>query len=84
MSIMQQSSKAQDRTLGVWFQIIQQGMVKFPRFQCLEAEFNLFLLNRANLVVAAMNTLIDGNSPTLDLLWSRHTAINSSLQEFQI
>lgn len=37
MSIMQQSSKAQDRTLGVWFQNIQQGMVKLPRFQRLEA-----------------------------------------------
>jgi hypothetical protein len=33
MSIMQQSSKAQDRTLGVWFQNIQQGRVKLPRFQ---------------------------------------------------
>ncbi len=33
MSIMQQSSKAQDRTLGVWFQNIQQGMIKLPRFQ---------------------------------------------------
>lgn len=37
MSIMQQSSKAQDRALGVWFQNIQQGMVKLPRFQRLEA-----------------------------------------------
>lgn len=37
MSIMQQSSKAQDRTLGVWFQNIQQGMVKLPRFQRYEA-----------------------------------------------
>ena len=37
MSIMQQSSKAQDRTLGVWFQHIQQGQVKLPRFQRLEA-----------------------------------------------
>nr|WP_269747355.1 DUF262 domain-containing protein [Variovorax sp. WDL1] len=34
---MQQSSKAQDRTLGVWFQNIQQGMVKLPRFQRFEA-----------------------------------------------
>ena len=34
---MQQSSKAQDRTLGVWFQTIQQGMVKLPRFQRFEA-----------------------------------------------
>jgi hypothetical protein len=37
MSIMQQSSKAQDRTLGVWFQQIQQGQVKLPRFQRFEA-----------------------------------------------
>jgi len=37
MSIMQQSSKAQDRTLGVWFQNIQQGMIKLPRFQRFEA-----------------------------------------------
>lgn len=37
MSIMQQSSKAQDRTLGVWFQQIQQGMIKLPRFQRFEA-----------------------------------------------
>lgn len=34
---MQQSSKAQDRTLGVWFQHIQQGQVKLPRFQRYEA-----------------------------------------------
>lgn len=37
MSVMQQSSKAQDRTLGVWFQNIQQGMIKLPRFQRFEA-----------------------------------------------
>ncbi|MDR2091805.1 MAG: DUF262 domain-containing protein [Azoarcus sp.] len=37
MSIMQQSSKAQDQTLGVWFQNIQRGMVKLPRFQRSEA-----------------------------------------------
>jgi len=37
MSIMQQSSKAQDRALGVWFQNIQQGMIKLPRFQRFEA-----------------------------------------------
>ena len=37
MSIMQQSSRAQDRTLGVWFQNIQQGQVKLPRFQRYEA-----------------------------------------------
>jgi hypothetical protein len=37
MSVMQQSSKAQDRTLGVWFQHILQGQIKLPRFQRLEA-----------------------------------------------
>ncbi|RMX01232.1 DUF262 domain-containing protein [Allofranklinella schreckenbergeri] len=37
MSIMQQSSKAQDRSLGVWFQYIEQGQVKLPRFQRFEA-----------------------------------------------
>ena len=37
MTIMQQSSKAQDRTLGVWFQQIQQGTIKLPRFQRFEA-----------------------------------------------
>ena len=37
MSIMHQSSKAQDRTLGVWFHHIEQGMVKLPRFQRFEA-----------------------------------------------
>ena len=37
MSIMNQSSKAQDRTLGVWFQDIQQGRIKLPRFQRFEA-----------------------------------------------
>jgi len=37
MSIMQQSSKAQDRRLGDWFNQIQQGMVKLPRFQRFEA-----------------------------------------------
>ena len=33
MTIMQQSSKAQDQTLGVWFHAVQQGQVKLPRFQ---------------------------------------------------
>jgi uncharacterized protein with ParB-like and HNH nuclease domain len=37
MSIMQQSSKAQDRTLGVWFQRIEEGLMKLPRFQRFEA-----------------------------------------------
>ena len=37
MTIMQHSSKAQDRTLGVWYQNIEQGSVKLPRFQRFEA-----------------------------------------------
>jgi hypothetical protein len=37
MNIMQQSSKAQDRTLGAWFHQIDQGSVKLPRFQRFEA-----------------------------------------------
>ena len=37
MSILLQSSKAQDQTLGVWFQNIQQGQLKLPRFQRHEA-----------------------------------------------
>ena len=34
---MQQSSKAQDRTLGSWFSAIEQGQIKLPRFQRHEA-----------------------------------------------
>ena len=37
MGIMQQSSKAQDRTLGIWYQHIKQGQIKLPRFQRFEA-----------------------------------------------
>lgn len=37
MSIVEQSSKAQDRTLAVWFSVIDQGSIKLPRFQRLEA-----------------------------------------------
>lgn len=37
MKIMQQSSKAQDRTMGVWYQLIEQGAIKLPRFQRFEA-----------------------------------------------
>lgn len=37
MTILQQSSKAQDRSLGVWFQQIQTGTVRLPRFQRFEA-----------------------------------------------
>ncbi|MDE0612566.1 MAG: DUF262 domain-containing protein [Gammaproteobacteria bacterium] len=37
MGIMQQSSNAQDRTLGVWFENIREGRIKLPRFQRYEA-----------------------------------------------
>ena len=37
MNILQQSSKAQDRTLGTWYVQIQAGTLKLPRFQRFEA-----------------------------------------------
>lgn len=37
MSILQQSSKAQDRTLGAWFSHIDNGAIRLPRFQRFEA-----------------------------------------------
>ena len=33
MNILQQSSKAQDRSLGTWYVQIESGGVKLPRFQ---------------------------------------------------
>ncbi|WP_449426850.1 GmrSD restriction endonuclease domain-containing protein [Rhodanobacter umsongensis] len=37
MTILQQSSKAQDRSLGHWYSLIQSGQLKLPRFQRMEA-----------------------------------------------
>ena len=37
MNILQQSSKAQDRTLGTWYSQIASGSLKLPRFQRFEA-----------------------------------------------
>ncbi|MFD2365807.1 DUF262 domain-containing protein [Pseudoduganella sp. GCM10020061] len=37
MNILQQSSKAQDRTLGTWYVQVQSGTLKLPRFQRFEA-----------------------------------------------
>lgn len=37
MNILQQSSKAQDRTLGTWYMQVQSGTLKLPRFQRFEA-----------------------------------------------
>ncbi len=51
MSIMQQSSKAQDRALGVWFQNIQQGAIKLPRFQRFEAWDRARVASFLNVVV---------------------------------
>lgn len=65
MSIMQQSSKAQDRTLGVWFHAIQQGMVKLPRFQRFEA------CDRGR-IASFLNTII--NNLPVGGLWTRHIA----------
>jgi len=61
MSIMRQSSKAQDRTLGNWIQNIQ-----------LTYDFNAILSERAKLVVVAMSALTEGNHPVLDRLWMAH------------
>lgn len=40
--------------------------------QKLAADFNEFLRDRANLVVAAMTSLTEGNSPALETLWTTH------------
>lgn len=37
MTPLQQSSKAQDRSLGHWYMLIQSGHLKLPRFQRMEA-----------------------------------------------
>lgn len=37
MNVMQQSSKAHDRSLGDWFVYLEKGMIKLPRFQRMEA-----------------------------------------------
>lgn len=37
MTLLQQSSKAQDRSLGHWYTLIQSGQLKLPRFQRMEA-----------------------------------------------
>jgi hypothetical protein len=37
MTILEQSSKALDRTLGAWFSRVENGSIKLPRFQRMEA-----------------------------------------------
>lgn len=37
MTILEQSSKALDRTLGTWYSRIESGAIKLPRFQRMEA-----------------------------------------------
>lgn len=52
MSIMQQSSKAQDRALGVWFHQIDQGSVKLPRFQRFEAWDRVRITSFLNTIIS--------------------------------
>jgi hypothetical protein len=49
--------------------------------QRLAGDFNEFLRDRANLVVAAMGALTEGNNPTLDALWTAHLANNTENAE---
>lgn len=55
MNTMQQSSSAQDRPLGVWFEKIRRGEIKLPRFQRYEA------WDRQR-ITSLLNTII-GNLP---------------------
>lgn len=64
MTIMQQSSRAQDRTLGLWFQHIQQGMVKLPRFQRFEAWDRSRIISFLNTII---NNLPVGVTLALDV-----------------
>ena len=64
MSIMTRSSKAQDRTLGEWFQYIQQGQVKLPRFQRMEAWDRWRITNFLNTI---MNNLPVGVTLALEV-----------------
>jgi hypothetical protein len=45
--------------------------------QKLSDDFNQFLRDRANLVVAAMSALVEGNNPTLEALWAAHLVKNA-------
>jgi hypothetical protein len=49
--------------------------------QKLAADFNEFLRDRANLVVAAMTLLTEGSSPALETLWATHLANNKDSAE---
>lgn len=60
MTIMQQRRRANERTLGVWFRQIQQGMLKLPRFRRVEAWDRSPFLN-------TINNLTLGVGPALEL-----------------
>ncbi|HEN8704796.1 TPA: hypothetical protein U8209_001229 [Pseudomonas putida] len=75
MSIMLQSSKAQDRILGVWFQSIQQGQVKFPRVQ----RFEIWDRSRALLIEAAMKQLTEKDAPYVPGRWSGLNAVEEAV-----
>ena len=46
--------------------------------QSLENDFKAFLQDRAELVVAAMSSLAEGNTPSLDALWRAHQVLVSA------
>jgi len=64
MTIMQQSSKAQDRTLGAWYHLIDQGLIKLPRFQRFEAWDRGRITSFLNTII---NNLPVGITLTLDV-----------------
>lgn len=64
MSTIQQSSRALDRTLGVWFQNIHQGMVKRPRFRGFEPWDPVRIASFINTI---MKYLPVGSTLTLDI-----------------
>ena len=49
--------------------------------QKLRTDFSEFLRDRANLVVAAMTSLTEGNSPALETLWVTHLATKTDNAE---
>ncbi|MCG5549213.1 hypothetical protein [Halorhodospira halochloris] len=64
MNVMQQSSKAHDRSLGDWFVYIDKGMIKLPRFQ----RMGLWHLGRIEIVVFTVARL-----PHVAVQWARNT-----------
>jgi predicted protein tyrosine phosphatase len=53
------------------------GMKETAFKQKLAADFSAFLRDRAYLVVAAMTSLTEGRSPSLDTLWAMRRSVNT-------